>query len=231
MNIFFILLVIGCQRSKTEVWEDTKTAGRYVNKGFLSLIGVHGDSRQVTSLQEFTGPPEEDFVPLRDEEYFKQLTLGDNDALKSIDAYSNIPQSHEAPGEKGSAIPGINNFHDPAETGTGNIFKLIHFAYNDYNVNSEKYLKTIRSMASYMKKNSNTYIFVEGHCDDRGSAAYNLALGTRRSNAVRNMLVKEGVDLNRIFTISYGKERPIALGDAAVDRAENRRAAFKIFTK
>jgi peptidoglycan-associated lipoprotein len=82
-----------------------------------------------------------------------------------------------------------------------------------------------------MKQHPQTYIFVEGHCDERGPAAYNLSLGSRRSNSVRNELVKQGVDLNHVFTISYGKERPVAVGNGEEFWLQNRRAQFNTFEK
>ena len=65
---------------------------------------------------------------------------------------------------------------------------------------------------------------MEGHCDERGTREYNLALGDRRANAAKNYLVARGVDASRISTISYGKERPLALGSDDESWAQNRRA-------
>lgn len=70
---------------------------------------------------------------------------------------------------------------------------------------------------------------VEGHCDERGTAEYNYALGQKRADAVREYLVKKGIDPNTVHTISYGKDRPLALGTSDQDHAANRRAQFLIF--
>ncbi|MBI3236675.1 MAG: OmpA family protein, partial [Chlamydiales bacterium] len=86
-------------------------------------------------------------------------------------------------------------------------------------------------MASYLKAHPNVYLFVTGHCDERGPEAYNLALGTRRANYVRGYLVKNGVDANRIHTVSYGKEKPCDLRHNAEGWSKNRRAEFKIYEK
>ena len=67
-------------------------------------------------------------------------------------------------------------------------------------------------------------ITIEGHCDERGTREYNLALGDRRANAAKNYLAERGVDPSRISTISYGKERPEALGSDESSWATNRRA-------
>jgi peptidoglycan-associated lipoprotein len=66
---------------------------------------------------------------------------------------------------------------------------------------------------------------IEGHCDERGTRDYNLALGERRANAAKNYLVSIGIPANRIRTVSYGKERPVALGSNESAWAQNRRAA------
>ena len=86
-------------------------------------------------------------------------------------------------------------------------------------------------MATYLKRHKNTYIFIEGHCDERASEAYNLSLGTRRANYIRNVLIKYGVNPQQIYTASYGKERPEELGHGQKVWAKNRRVAFKIYNK
>ena len=78
--------------------------------------------------------------------------------------------------------------------------------------------------AAWMKKWSNVSITVEGHCDERGTREYNLALGERRAIAVKNYLVALGVQPTRIRTISYGKERPAVVGSTDQAWAQNRRS-------
>ncbi len=77
---------------------------------------------------------------------------------------------------------------------------------------------------SWLKSNSSAKLTVEGHCDERGTREYNLALGERRANAVKNYLVSSGIQASRVATISYGKERPAVLGHGLDAYAENRRA-------
>lgn len=72
---------------------------------------------------------------------------------------------------------------------------------------------------------------VEGHTDERAPAGYNVALGMRRANHIRALLVKNGIDPNRVYTVSHGKEQPIAAGHSPEDWKVNRRAEFKIFEK
>ena len=231
MSLAGFVFLTGCQRSGNDFWEDTKTAGRYAGKGFYSLFGKHDDSRQVETSKEFVGPPEEDFVPLSDNDMYRKLSMGNKKTLEEINVHTPIPQSKESPGDYGSTIPGIGAFTSPANAQLGDVFATIHFDYNDYAIVKDKELNAIKSMASYMKRNPNVYIFVEGHCDERGSSKYNLALGTRRGNSVRNLLIKEGVNLDKVFTISYGKERPIAVGNDSGSWSKNRRAEFKILNR
>ena len=67
-------------------------------------------------------------------------------------------------------------------------------------------------------------VTIEGHCDERGTREYNLALGDRRANSVKNFLVNNGVAASQLSTISYGKERPVATGSDEASWAQNRRA-------
>ncbi|MGM0440045.1 MAG: OmpA family protein [Chlamydiota bacterium] len=230
-SLICVLFFMGCQRSKSEVWEDTKTAGRYANKGFWSLLGKDGESREISSHQEFAGPPEEDFIPLRDEDVYNRLALGDQSVLETITEDSSIPQSREAPGESGSDLPSISGFKDPNALNVSNIFNTIHFSLNQASIQGGQNSMIIDNIAQYLKKHPNVYLFIEGHTCERGTSAYNLALGTRRANSVRNLLIKNGVDMNRIFTISYGKERPVAMGNDEASLKLNRRAEFKLYTR
>lgn len=83
--------------------------------------------------------------------------------------------------------------------------------------------RTLERQAAWMKQNYKVSITVEGHCDERGTREYNLALGERRATAVKNFLVALGIDPGRVSTISYGKERPAALGHTEAAWAQNRR--------
>lgn len=88
--------------------------------------------------------------------------------------------------------------------------------------------QTLQRQAQWLQKYPNVTVTIEGHCDDRGTREYNLALGERRATAVRNALVALGVQANRIKTISYGKERPAVLGDNEAAWAQNRRGVTVI---
>ncbi len=83
---------------------------------------------------------------------------------------------------------------------------------------------TLQKQADYLKSHSSVNVTIEGHCDERGTREYNLALGERRATAAKNYLVSLGVDASRVQTISYGKERPAVVGDDESAWAQNRRA-------
>ncbi len=210
-----------CNRSKGEFFDDTRSAGRYMSRGVRSLGGKQGDSRQVQSREDFMCYAG-DYIPFEDDDLSNDLSM-----TNTI-----IQQPDESPGDPGSSIPGIDRFKDPKSLGElAELFKRIHFPYNSSLVKGQENLQVVRAIANYLKTHGETYIFVEGHCDERGPEAYNLALGSRRSNAVRSLLVTEGVDPNNVFTISYGKERPLTEGHSEDAWNANRRAEFKIYKR
>jgi peptidoglycan-associated lipoprotein len=99
----------------------------------------------------------------------------------------------------------------------------IHFAYDQYDVDATA-RGILDSQATWLQRYPNVHVTIEGHADERGTREYNLALGDRRANATKNYLAAHGIDPGRMTTISYGKERPIALGSDEASWAQNRRA-------
>lgn len=100
---------------------------------------------------------------------------------------------------------------------------VIFFDTDRYNIDSLD-AAALQAQAQYLMRNPSVNVTIEGHCDERGTREYNLALGERRANAAKNYLVSLGVPANRIRTVSYGKERPDALGSNEEAWAQNRRA-------
>ena len=103
--------------------------------------------------------------------------------------------------------------------------KTIYFDFDQSTIRSE-FIDVLRAHASYLNNNRAASVLVEGHADERGSREYNIGLGERRANAVRNFLEAEGVDSSQINTLSYGEERPAVLGDDEVSWSANRRAVL-----
>jgi len=99
----------------------------------------------------------------------------------------------------------------------------IYFDTDRYNIDSADQ-QALAAQAGWLAKYPAKRITIEGHADERGTREYNLALGERRANAAKNYLVSLGVDAGRITTVSYGKERPVALGSTEEAWAKNRRA-------
>lgn len=98
----------------------------------------------------------------------------------------------------------------------------VFFAYDSYSLD-EASRSTLSKQAEWLKKYPNVKVTIEGHADERGTREYNLALGDRRANAVRDFLVAQGIEAGRVNTISYGKEKPEVLGSDEEAYAKNRR--------
>ena len=104
----------------------------------------------------------------------------------------------------------------------------IYFDFDKYNLRSDAQ-SVLKAKAAYMKKNPKIKVRIEGHCDERGTNEYNLALGDRRANSAKEFLVNLGIGESRLTTISYGEERPADPGQNEAAWARNRRAEFIIY--
>jgi peptidoglycan-associated lipoprotein len=103
----------------------------------------------------------------------------------------------------------------------------VHFAFDKYNLDAEAQ-SVLRRKARFLQDNPDIYITIEGHCDERGTNEYNLALGDRRAESTRSFLLDMGIEAYRISTVSYGEERPLCDERDEECWAQNRRAAFII---
>lgn len=103
----------------------------------------------------------------------------------------------------------------------------VYFDYDSTQLSAEA-RSTLEKQAEWLKTHGSLKIVIEGHADERGTREYNLALGDRRATAAKNYLTALGVDAARVRTVSYGKERPEALGSSEESWAKNRRAATVI---
>lgn len=120
---------------------------------------------------------------------------------------------------------------NPGEAGTPSTeLATIYFGYDSYALTGEA-RNSLKSNADWLKANPNGRVQIEGHCDERGTNEYNMALGDRRANAVRGYLMKMGIDRGRIDTISYGEERPADVGHDESAWARNRRAVFVVLSR
>ena len=101
--------------------------------------------------------------------------------------------------------------------------RSVYFEFDSYVV-PEQYRGLVEMHSTYLSSHPQQHIRIEGNADERGGSEYNLALGQRRSDAVARMMSLLGVNANQIEAISFGKERPRAMGNTEADYAENRRA-------
>ena len=117
----------------------------------------------------------------------------------------------------------------PPEPALESLINPVYFDLDAYNISVEDKLR-LNKLAERLRRPENQHLNlrIEGHCDDRGTRDYNFALGARRADAVARFLKAQGVEADRIQTVSYGKERPVALGNSEAVRAKNRRSQFII---
>ena len=101
----------------------------------------------------------------------------------------------------------------------------VYFDYDSYDI-TQQYQRVLQADAQFLQQHSNITFTIEGHCDERGSTEYNLALGDNRANSTKQALVSLGIPANRIRTISYGKEKPFCTESTEACWAQNRRGHF-----
>lgn len=121
----------------------------------------------------------------------------------------------------------LNGDSDSMKAGA---LSTIFFDYNSSSLSSGT-RSTLEANAEYLKQNANVEVQVEGHADERGGKQYNLALGERRANTIKDYLIALGVESSRISTVSYGKERPLEFGHDDSVWGKNRRGNFVVTAK
>ena len=104
-----------------------------------------------------------------------------------------------------------------------NVGDRVFFGYDSSDLDSDA-LELLQDQVAWLKQNSDVMVTIEGHCDERGTREYNLALGEKRAQAVKNYLIGLGINPDRVSTISYGKERPAVVGSNDGAWAQNRRS-------
>lgn len=217
-----ILLLTGCERSAGQMLEDTKTASHYSAKAIRSLGGKHGESRQVESERDFGWEQDqEERANSAPKEHIAALDASDapsKQALKTSSKKQAFSMPHY---EKFTSAPGE----------LAQVFQNIHFDTNDDEIRGKANIARVLRIAKLLKERPDIALYIEGHCDRRGTASYNLSLGSRRAASIKTMLVKEGANKERIACVSFGKERPLRAGDSETAWAENRRGQFKVYFK
>jgi peptidoglycan-associated lipoprotein len=105
--------------------------------------------------------------------------------------------------------------------------QIIYFAFDSHELRSDA-KNTLNGLSVKLRNNSKVSLAIEGHCDERGTTEYNLALGEKRALAVKGYLINSGLDKSRLQTVSFGEEKPAAAGNDEQSWAKNRRAEIKI---
>lgn len=198
------LISTSCQKKSGNIWDDNQTGAKYKqNNATAALWDSSKDG----------GPADEEFIPLND------------DDLRNQFADAATPAPSRELGEKG--MPSADQFKTP-QGALASVFAPVFFNTDEHTLKSQEHLSALHRAAAYLKAHPKTYVIVEGHCDERGPEAYNLALGTRRASYVRSLLIKEGVKPDQIHTVSLGKEHPFAMGHNPEAWSQNRRAHFRV---
>ena len=117
-----------------------------------------------------------------------------------------------------------------AVTPPGAALKDVYYQFDSVELEGEA-IEILKKNAEWLKANPKARVEVEGHCDDVGSAEYNLALGAKRAQTAKDFLVSQGIATERLVTISYGKEAPACFDLTEECRVRNRRARFVMFTE
>jgi len=150
-----------------------------------------------------------------------------------IEGESQVPEEAEAAKEKEQIEASLQTKRYPGIEGEvfeSSMLVDIHFAFDRYDL-SPVARENLAENAEFIIKFPEAKIQIEGHCDERGTNEYNLALGERRAMAARNYLISLGVPTNRLSTISYGEELPIDTGHNEEAWAKNRRGHFVILSR
>lgn len=145
-----------------------------------------------------------------------------------VAACGSAPKEESAAAGSGSGLTSVDYTSDGIRAGSSddliiNVGDRVFFEFASHELSGDSQ-EQLQAQAAWLKQYSNVSITVEGHCDERGTREYNIALGERRAQTMKNYLIGLGVSANRLSTLSYGKERPAVLGSNESAWAQNRRA-------
>ena len=149
-----------------------------------------------------------------------------NTSTSSNTASETSSSSSSSSASNAGGSSSIGSIKSPEEL-LAKVGSTVYFDYDQSTLTNEAQA-TLDRQAAFLKASPSFRITIEGHCDERGTREYNLALGDRRASAVRDYLVAKGINASRLTTISYGKERPSVGGSNETSYSLNRRAISKI---
>ncbi len=143
------------------------------------------------------------------------------------DASTEAPPPAAMTGNSSSAVTTSSAIPGSAEDLKVNVGDTVHFGYQEYAVRDDD-RSLLQRQAAWLSKYPAVRVTIEGNCDERGTREYNLALGARRANAVKEYLVSLGVSAARVETVSYGKERPMCSESTEDCWSQNRRGVTTV---
>jgi peptidoglycan-associated lipoprotein len=158
------------------------------------------------------------------------LALGGCSSKKKTDEGAGLNPAGNGLGENGLGANGSNSSLSRYQSGTmgaGGPLSDIHFDYNEATIQPQDN-EVLKANADWLSAHGNTRVQIEGHCDDRGSEEYNIALGAKRAQAAKDYLTTLGISGDRMSTISYGKELPLCTDETDDCWAQNRRDHFAV---
>jgi peptidoglycan-associated lipoprotein len=163
-------------------------------------------------------------VPVVDKKGSSVSNGSSNSGLSDINP-SDSSSSQQVQQSKSSIEPVNSLGNENVSAGPANVEKIVYFDYDSYTIKPE-FQSTIEAHAQFLKSNSNAKVSLEGHTDERGGREYNLALGQKRADAVRQSLSLLGVSTSQVETVSFGEEKPAIQGNDESAFGKNRRAEF-----
>jgi peptidoglycan-associated lipoprotein len=188
-----------------------------VNKTFISLL-------LALLLSACASGVKLNEVPVVDKKASSVSNGASSSGLSDINpSTSSSSQQVQQPKSTVEPVNSLANENTPA--GPANIEKIVYFDYDSFIIKPE-FQSTIEAHAQFLKSNTRAKISLEGHTDERGGREYNLALGQKRADAVRQSLTLLGVGTSQIETVSFGEEKPAVQGADESAFAKNRRAEF-----
>ena len=137
------------------------------------------------------------------------------------------PVASEPPAETAAPAEPPAEEPAPAVIDTAIMDERIYFQYDSAAL-TEQAPPILTGMVAYLRTNPGLSVTVQGHCDERGTEAYNMKLGAQRAEAVKQFLIDQGIAAGRLAAVSFGKSQPVALGHDEASWAQNRRAEFEV---
>lgn len=164
-------------------------------------------------------------VPVVDKKGSSVSSGSSSSGMSEINSSDASSSSQQVQQPKSTVEPVNSLANDNVSAGPANVEKIVYFDYDSYIVKPE-FQSLIEAHAQFLKSNSRAKLSLEGHTDERGGREYNLALGQKRADAVRQSLNLLGVSTSQVETVSFGEEKPAVQGTDEAAYSKNRRAEF-----